>query len=152
MSQDTLVDLSTALERLKRDAPIIIKGRYRINLSTVCKEAGRHRSAIKKHRKFDQLRADIQAAAEAQDRERDELKEVRVHYSQRIEDLKATNAELEQSLDDAAQTIFRLYLQLKTLEDDQEYILEKVADARKTSRATDKVFLLMNFDQLVGRV
>ena len=151
MSEDVIADLSAALMRLKQNAAINVKGKFKINLSTVCKEAGRHRSAIKKHPKFDRLREEIRAATEVQERERDELKKVRAQFSERLESLKADNANLEQWLEDAGQTIFRLHFQLKTLEDDREYILARVADARKTSRATNKVFEMMNFDELIAR-
>lgn len=146
-----VADLAAALDRLKRQEPNIVKGSYKINQSTVCKEAGRHRSSIKKEPRFAQLRDDIVAAANSLRRENKSRAIKEEELAQRIERLNQDKNDLEESLEDAGEMILRLYCQLQALEDDRRYILERVSHARKTSKSVDRVFTLMDFDDLVRR-
>jgi chromosome segregation ATPase len=149
-SDDTLADLSAALERLKTGMPLIVTGKYSINQSTVCREAGRHRSIIKKNARFAKLREDIRAASSARGVGKVERTDQHQLLARQLEKLREEKDGLERSLDDAGEMILRLYLQLQTLEDERRYILERVAHARKTSKAVERVFTLISFDELTA--
>lgn len=66
-----------------------------------------------------------------------------------IERLKNERSELDAALDEAAETIFRLYRKVALLTDENRYILERVSYARSASKVVDRAFEGMKFDSLI---
>lgn len=150
-SKDVLIDLAAALDRLRLECPIVMRSPYRINQSTVCKEAGRVRSTIKNTRRFAELKHDIKVASHEHSGKLEKRNRPAQNLVVQLDRLREQNEALKKSLDDAAQTIYRLYLQLRTMEDDRQYILDRVADARKVSASVDKQFRMLHFDELIQK-
>jgi hypothetical protein len=83
---DILKDYFEALERLKRDKPVNVPKGTKITNDSVSLEAGRKKGTIKKSRSiFSDLIEAIDAAAEAEAKPRDEMRE-------RLDDAKAEAA------------------------------------------------------------
>jgi len=143
-----LRDLSAALGRLVAGNPIVVHAPYTINQKTVCEEAARHRSTIKNTDKFAGIRTAI-AIASAQHRKAD-----RRHFYNRerqrnlktIKRLREENAALQHVLDEAGETILRLYLRVESLEQEQRRYQRMIANARQTSSVVDKVLRAVGLD------
>ncbi len=148
-SGNAMTDLTNALDRLIAGTTLIVRAPYRINQAAVCAEAGRHRSSIKRTEEFTQLRRDIAAAARIHDSKPGKRKKDTLRLLKKVERLGAEKRHLEKALDEAAVTIYRLHYQLQAHEADRDYLLGRVSDARKTSKAVDRVFTLMNFDDFL---
>lgn len=147
-----LADLYAALNRLVLGCPLNVTPGYKINMKTVCEEAARDRSSIKTHKGFKDIRYAIRKAKataptshRSKKKDLDKIRQLKERNRSLREELAARN----EKLNEATETIYRLYLQLNRMEEDQKYLLGKVRSARMTSQAVEKAFQVIGFDRFV---
>jgi hypothetical protein len=154
VSAGLLADLYAALNRLVLGSPVIVKPRYKINMKTVCDEAGRDRSSIKTHKGFEDIREAICKAKKATQSphhsSKADLDTIR-QLEERNRSLRRELSLQDEKLTEASETIYRLYLQLHRMEEDREYLLAKVQSARITSQAVEKAFRVIGFDRFIAQ-
>ena len=116
---DILTDYFDALERLKKGRPVNVSKGSKITNDSVSLEAGRKKGTIKKSRPiFSELIEAIDAAAKAEAKPRDEMKE-------RLDEAKAEAAKYRKLWDEALTREVSLVKQL--WDERQEWAKEKAA-------------------------
>ncbi len=144
-------ELFDALQRLASENTRIVKAPYTICQSTVCKEAGRHRSSIKNTPVFRDIRAAIACyvALIAENHQKPKADSDQVaQLRKKNERLKTELSSSEETLDAAVQMIFDLNRALIRVEDDYRSMITHMAAVRATNDLVDRALRMSGFDRL----
>ena len=109
-SERLLEGLYAALHRLQSERPTRVAVPYRINMKTVCTEAGRHRSSIRSTPQFEQLRRAIAGATAPSADVVDRLRRETAQLKLKLQRCQSELAEKKEMLAQAGETILRLHV------------------------------------------